>query len=42
VGERDEIPSEILFGGEGVVSATAERHVAQAMLAASRERERVM
>jgi hypothetical protein len=38
----DEVPSEILFGGEGVVGAAAERDVFQAMLAAPRERERVM
>ena len=41
-GTSDEVPSEILFCGEGVVSATAERDVIQAMLAASREGERVM
>ena len=38
----DEVPSEILFGGEGVVGAAAERDVVQAMLAAPREGQRVM
>ena len=41
-GKCNEVPSEILFGGEGVMSATAQSHVVQAMLAASREGERVM
>ena len=38
----DEVPSEILFGGESVVGAAAERDVVQAMLAAAREGEQVM
>jgi hypothetical protein len=38
----DQVPSEILFGREGVVGAAAERYVVQAMLAAPREGERVM
>ncbi len=38
----DEVPSEILFRGEGVVNAAAERDVFQAMRAAPREGERVM
>jgi hypothetical protein len=38
----DEVPSEILFRGEGVVSAAAKRDVVQAMLAPLRESERVM
>ena len=40
--QRDEIPTEILFGGEGVVGTATECEVAQAMLAASRERHQVM
>jgi hypothetical protein len=41
-GKRDKVPSEILFRGEGVVSATAERDVVQTMRATSREGERVV
>jgi hypothetical protein len=37
-----EIPAEILFGGESVVCAAAQRDVVEAMFAAPREGHRVM
>jgi hypothetical protein len=40
--QRDEVPAEILLGGEGVVGATAEGEVVHAMLAASGEGHQVM
>jgi hypothetical protein len=40
--QRDEVPAEILFGGERVVGAAAESEVVQAMLAASCEGYQVM
>jgi hypothetical protein len=38
----DEIPAEILLGGEGVVGAAAKGDVAESMFAALRESHRVM
>jgi hypothetical protein len=40
--QRDEVPAEILFGGEGIVGAAAESEVVQAMLATSCEGYQVM
>src|SRR5688572_4092366 len=40
--QRDEVPAEILFGGEGVVGAAAQSEVVQAMLATSCEGHQVM
>jgi hypothetical protein len=38
----DEVPAEILFGGEGVVRTAAQGDVVEAMFAALREGHRVM
>jgi hypothetical protein len=38
----DEVPTEILFGGEGVMGAAAQGDVVDAMFAALREGYRVM